>query len=153
MKFFCSAGPAQIQVAVFETDRLVRARVVRQLEGGRLGDREDRQRVGGQLHVAGRQLRVLVPAALADGPRHADTELAAQLGRLRVRRCAGLGLEDDLGETSAVAQIDEDAPAVIAPGGHPSEEDGARAGVAGAKCAAVVSTFEVDEELGHGRVI
>ena len=68
-------------------------------------------------------------------------------------RGAGLGLEDDLGETSTIAQIDEDAAAVIAPGGHPSEEDGARAGVAGAKCAAVVSTFEVDEELGHGRVI
>ncbi|HSS37993.1 MAG TPA: amino acid--tRNA ligase-related protein, partial [Polyangia bacterium] len=34
------------------------------------------------------------------------------------------------------------------PGGDPTEEDGARAGVAGAQGAAIVSAFEVDEELG-----
>ena len=67
--------------------------------------------------------------------------------RLRVRRGVGLGLEDDLRDAAAIAQIDEDAAAVIAAGGHPAEEDGALAGVAGAQRAAVVGPFQVDQKL------
>ena len=63
----------------------------------------------------------------------------------------GVGLEDDLRDAVAVAQIDEDAAAVIAAGRDPADQDDALADVAGAQGAAVVGSLQVGDELGHGR--
>ena len=134
---------------MLEPHRLAGVGVVGDLERRRLRAREDRQRVGLDLDVAGREVGVLVAAALDDDARDADAELAAQLAGQRVGLGAGRRLEDDLGEAAAIAQVDEHAAAVVAAGGNPAEQDDALAGVAAAQAAAVMCSLEVDQELGH----
>ena len=106
-------------------------------------------RVGFDLDLAGRQLRVdVVPPREMTRAGDADAELRAQLAGERVRLRVDVGLEDDLGDAAAIAQIDEDAAAVIAARGHPAEEDDvALADVGGAQRAAVVGALQIDEEL------
>jgi hypothetical protein len=58
------------------------------------------------------------PAADGDDP------FAAQLMRLGVHLLVDLGVEDHLGDAPAVAQIDENNPAMIAAAEHPAHEDG-----------------------------
>ncbi len=57
----------------------------------------------------------------------------------------------DLGDAAAVAQIEEDEIAEIAPLVHPSHEHNFGAGVGGAQLAAHMSTFQVTEEIEHDR--
>ena len=76
----------------------------------------------------------------------------AQLAGQGVGLLVDAGLEHDLGEAAAVAQVDEHAAAVVAAGGHPPEQHDALADVGGAQGAAVVGSFQVFQELGHGEL-
>jgi len=78
---------------VLEPHRLSRERLVRDLEGRRLGTREDRERVGLDLDVARREVGVLLAAALGDDAGDADAEFVAQLSREREGGGALIGLE------------------------------------------------------------
>src|SRR5262249_10830325 len=89
-------------------------------------------------------------AALAHGAGEADAELAAQIAGEGVGLRVGRWLEHHLGESGTVAQIDEDAAAVIAARVHPAEEDHALASVGAAQGAAVVGPLQIGQELGHG---
>ena len=60
------------------------------------------------------------------------------------------GIEDDLRDALAVAQVDEDAAAVIAVARDPAEEDDLLALVRRAQLAAVVGAFQLVDEPGHG---
>ena len=62
-----------------------------------------------------------------------------------LKRCAGLGLEDDLGQAVAVADVDEDQAAEVAPGVDPAVEDDGLADVVERQFAASVCPFQ------HGR--
>ena len=95
----------------------------------------------------------LWPPRSCDHAGDADAELAAQLAGQGVRARVDVRLEDHLREAAAVAQVDEDAAAVIAARGDPTEEHDALAGVGGAQGAAVVGPLQVGEELGHGQTL
>ena len=62
---------------------------------------------------------------------------------------AGLGLEDDLGEAVAVAEVDEDQAAEVAPGVHPAVEDDRLSDVVGRQFAAGMRSFEHDSAIGQ----
>src|SRR5206468_996644 len=112
--------------------------------------REDRERVGLDLDLAGREVGVLLAAPLDDDAGDADAELVPKLAGARERLGALVGLEGDLRDARSVAQVDEDEAAVIAARRNPAEEHDALAGVGGAQRAAVVGSLEVGEKLGHG---
>ena len=101
------------------------------------------------------KLRVLVRAAALDDAADADDPLAPQRSREVVRGAravavaAELRVEDELRDAFAIAQIDEDAAAVIAVARHPAEEDDVLAFVCGAELAAVVGSLQLVDESGH----
>jgi hypothetical protein len=134
---------------VLEAHGLAGGGVVDDLERGRLRAREDRQRVRLQLDFAGREVGVLVAAALDDDARDADAKFAAQLAGQAVGLGVGPRFEHHLGEATAIAEVDEDAAAVVAARRDPAEQDRALAGVAPAQPAAVMCSLEIDQELGH----
>ncbi len=91
---------------------------------------------------AGLELGVLLARQpRRDGPLDADDVLVAQLARARLELGAGLGLEDDLGEAVAVAEVDEDQAAEIAPGVDPAVEDDGLPDVARGQFAAGMRPF------------
>ncbi len=136
---------------MLEADGFARDAVIHDLERRRLGAREDRERVGLDLDFTGGQVWVLVTAAFHDRAGYADAELAAQLAGQRVRVRVRARFEHDLGQAAAIAEIDEHAAAVVASRGHPAKQNDALAGVGGAQRAAVMGSFQVGKELGHGR--
>src|SRR5206468_1469320 len=84
---------------------------------------QDPQLVREHLDLAGRELRVhrLGRAAL-HAPAHEDHVLRAQRPGLLVAGSLRVGLEHDLHESLAVAQIDEDHAAMVAAPLHPATE-------------------------------
>src|SRR5208337_2741890 len=101
--------------------------------------------------LAGRDVLVhRVGGAQLDMADDGDDEFGANVCRLVVRR-AGLGGDDCLRNATAVAQIEEDDVAQIAPLVHPSHEHNFGAGVAGAQLAAHMSTFQVTKKIEHDR--
>ena len=109
---------AQVDVAVLEPELLAHFLVER--ERRRRRRVQDHELRGEQLDLAGAQVRVHG----AGRPRpelalHLDAELAAEvLGGLEgLRR---VGVEDDLQQPRAVAQVDEDHAAVVTAAVHPA---------------------------------
>src|SRR5947199_8091254 len=103
-------GATQIKVTILQTHlfggQLLRRRV--QLEGRRARLVEDEYLARLHLHVAGRELRVALPfLAQHYLAAHGDDVLAAHLFGARVRVGRVLGVEDDLRQPVAVAQVYE----------------------------------------------
>ena len=98
---------------------------------------QDLQLVGDNLDFAGFDVRVdsvrIALLALAD---HGDDILRAQLAGFLVQRRIQLGVEHDLRDPGAVAHVDEDQAAQVAPPVYPAHEHHALAGVGGAQLAA-----------------
>ncbi|MNS62137.1 hypothetical protein D3C72_951870 [compost metagenome] len=116
------AARAQVQVAVLQAQVLVHALVADRERGG-LGGVEDLRLAGEHLDGAAREVGVLLPGgASVDHAADADDELVA--GRIGdgVGLRVGLRVEDDLHEARAIAQIDEDDPAVVATALDPAVE-------------------------------
>ena len=81
-----------------------------------------------------------------DDPPDADDVLVAEvLGLAASGAALGAGLEDDLGQAVAVAEVDEDQAAVVATGVDPAVEDHLLADVVAGQLAAGLGPFE------HGR--
>ena len=76
-----------------------------------------------------------------------DHKFRAQLFGLRVRLGMQLLIEDDLGDSGAVAQIDENQLAQIAAAMHPAHQHDVFIGVGCAQIAAVVGAFQVSEHI------
>ena len=114
--------PPQVEVAVAQPRHLVDVLVV-ELEGQRVGARDDLQLVHLQLDLARRQVGVDgLGRARGDLAHGAEHELVADLvGNLRRRRCA-LGIDHELREAALVAEVDEDEPAVVAPLRRPARQ-------------------------------
>ena len=117
--------PTDVEVAVLEAQHLVDivplARL--DLERRRPGARQQLDLGDAHLDLAGGQARIDRIGVASDhraaGP---DNVFRAQpLGQM-VRRGRGPGVEDELHEAGAVAQVDEDEAAVIAAAGHPAGE-------------------------------
>ena len=113
----------QVDHAVAQAQRLVDRRVVVERERRRLGRGQVLGLAHRQLDLAGLQPRVLLALLAADDlAGHADRVLGAQLLGELVRLRRVLGVEDELQDAGAVAQVDEHQAAVVAaavdPAGH-----------------------------------
>ena len=75
-----------------------------------------------ELDLAGRELRVLGPGqALLDGAGGGDDELAPDAARDRVGLRLLRPVDDDLGDPVAIAEVEEDQLAVVAPAVDPAQ--------------------------------
>jgi hypothetical protein len=113
---------AQVEIAIFQTDFFRHRRVVGDLERRRLGFVENPDVARQQLDFAGGQLRVdRVPGAALDDAGHADDVFRPQLlGHAHQRVVFA---DDDLRETSPVADVDERDAAEIADAVDPAEKN------------------------------
>ena len=130
-------GAAQVEVAVLQAQQLVDLALLVDVEGRRLGLVEHDKGVGRHLDAAGGQVRVLgAGGTLGHEPRHLRDPLVAQRlgGAMGVGR--QLGVEHHLHHALAVAQVDEDKVAVVAPAMHPPGQCNPRAHVLFAHVAA-----------------
>ena len=142
----------QIEVAVLEPNVFAGVDLVVDLERRRVALVEHRRFDHVDFNLAGSELRVLVVAARDDHAANAEHPLAASLvgqlvsgsyrGRIGrdgggagafggLRRVVG-GIEDHLGDSVAVAQVDENAAAVVAARAYPAEQHDLRAYVGSA---------------------
>ena len=130
------AGAAQVDDAVAQPQQLVDRRLLvdRERRRERLGER---LRLGDlELDLAGVELRVDVALLAAhDRAGGGDDVLGAQPLGQRVGLGRRLGVEDELDDPGAVAQVDEDQPAVVAAAMHPAGDADGRVDVAGAQLA------------------
>jgi hypothetical protein len=141
-------GPAEVEVAVLEPQLLVGLGPL-DLERRGGGGVEDLERLGPDLDGAGLELGVLLTRqARGDDPLDADDVLVPQLAGGGLQLGPGLGLEDALGQAVAVAQVDEDEPAEVAPGVHPAVEGYGLAHVVERQIAAGVCPFEHGSRRG-----
>ena len=126
---------AQVEHPVAQAQHLVDRRVLVDRERRRLRLRERRDLGDLHLDLAGRDVRVDVLRRAAH-----DLALRGQdvLGTqpLGGRERLGLvGVEDELDDPGAVAEVDEDEPAVVATAVHPAGDARARSGAAGVQVA------------------
>ena len=117
-------GPPQVKIAVLQADVVRNLAVLVEREGRGFARVKDAQLADHDLNRPGLQLRVLHVA----GPRlnlaaHRQNPLRAQLVRLGVRFGVDFRVEDNLGDAPAVAEVDEDNPAVVAAAKNPTHEN------------------------------
>ena len=139
--------PAQIEVAVAQTERLLDVVVV-ELERQRLGTRDKFQLVDLDLDCAGRNVRVdRIGCARHDLAARAHDELGAD--RVGGLRCLGraLRVDDELHDAGVVAQVDEDQPAVVAAAPDPAGDRNRTADVVGAEVAAIEVAPAIHPEI------
>ncbi len=133
----------QVEVAVLEAQLLVDVGVLVDVERRRLGGVEQFGGLGAHLDLAGGEVGVLgAGAAALDTAADAQHVLAASVAGDGVRGRL-VGTEDDLHQAAAIAQVDEDEPAVVAPAVHPARERDLAALVACAQVAAIVGLVHV----------
>jgi hypothetical protein len=147
------ARASEVEVAVLEALLLARVDVVLDREDGRLGLVEDDRLGRDDLDRAGRHLRVPHRATVADLAAHAEHPLAARLVADGEGLRRELRIEHHLRDALAVAEVDEDAAAVIAPRVDPAEEHDLAIDVGVSEQAAVVSPLELVDEARHDRFL
>jgi hypothetical protein len=130
------ARPAQVEIAVLEPQAFVDLAVGVHRKGRHERVGEDVERLDREFDGAGRELRIL-------GARRAQAHRAGHVRHVFVAQCLGLlerarlqRIEHDLRDAVAVAQIDEDQAAVIAPPVDPAVELDRRPDVARSELAA-----------------
>jgi len=127
---------AQIEPAVAQAQRLVHVLLV-ELEGQRRAARDDLERIDLDLDLAGRKPGVdRLGRARHDLALGAQHELVANLMRGGEGFGRPLRVDHELADAGAVAQVDEDEPAVIAARICPAREDQLLADLLGANLAA-----------------
>ena len=123
MKISCIVRPAQVEVAISQPELFVGLGPVHLERRRRRGVVND-QLLDADLDAAGLELGVLLAVQpRGDRSLDADDELVAQLTAAGLELLARVGLEDDLGDSVAVAQVDEDQPAEVAIGVDPAIQD------------------------------
>src|SRR5439155_17866045 len=123
-------GTTEVEVAVLETQDLVRLNPIldRERRGVGLGQHVDR--VGGDLDLTRGEAGVLgARRSGANAPRHLDDGLRPKAPGDRVRPGGVLRMGDDLDEALAVTQVEEDHAAMVALAGDPTLQDDAPPGV------------------------
>ena len=124
------ARPPEVEVAVLEPEALGHVGLVLDHERQGLGRVQDRKVAHEHLDLAGRELGVhRVARPRSDLAGNGEHELAPDVVGQRVRVRGRFGIDDHLGDAGAVAEVDEDEPAVVAPGVHPAHERHGRAHV------------------------
>jgi hypothetical protein len=146
--------PAQIEVAILEPHLLIHLaghfRVVHR-EGQHLGIVQEFEGFGHDFDLAGRDLRIIrAVRTRADFAGNADHALAPERGRLLEQIFGQIGrVKDTLGAPLAVAHVDENQAAEVAPGVDPAVEGDNLADVRRAQFIAMMRSFHVS--ANHGR--
>ena len=141
---------AKVEIAVLQpgvfTDR--RAVLLVELEGRVQRDVQHTDVLGHEFDFAGREIGVVgVLRPVHDSSPHRDYVFIAQRLGLGMGHRLGLDVEDDLGYTGPVSQVQEQqAPQVPLPV-HPAHESRLGADVALADLSAVVGTFPAAQRL------
>ena len=130
------ARPPQVEEAVAQAGLLAGVDLVFDDEGRRFGRIQDAQFRGEYFHFAAGEFRVGF-AAGARQPCAAKGHhvFRAQFLGARMRSLAQLFIENDLRDSAAVAQIDEDEIAKVAPPVHPAHQHDVLVGVGRAQVA------------------
>ena len=145
------ARTAQVEIAIVQPRLLAGVDLVLDDEGRRLGGIQDAQLGGENFHFAAGELGIgLLPQGHA--PANGDHVFRAQLLGAGMRRYAQLLIEDDLGDSAAVAHVDEDEVAKVAPPVHPAHEHDVFIGVGRAQIAGVMRAMPVSEQIERGHV-
>ena len=133
---------AKIDVAIFEARLFVGERGVGGQERRELRFVEDAEFVGDEFNFSRGHVGIDgVGVAQLDRADDGDDVFVAQGFGLFVDGGVAFGIEDNLHDAGAVAEIDEEQAAVVAALVDPSHEHGFFAGVGGAESAAHVSAF------------
>ncbi len=137
-------GPSQVDIAILQAHLFVGQHRIAGRERQRLAVVQNTQLVGNHFDLAGRDVLVdrvgLAQLGVTDDGNH---KLGAHRGRPVVDFGSGIGSDHNLRDPAAVAQVEKDKIAEIAPLVHPSHEHNFGAGVGGAQLAAHMSTFQV----------
>src|ERR1700722_11509120 len=112
-------GPPQVEIAISEARFLARGHFFFNLKRRRLRIIQDVQAGGHYFHFAGSNFRIGLLAA-QDTAFHRNNKLRAQLFGFSVRFGVQLLVEDNLCESGAVAQVDKNQLAQIAPAMDPA---------------------------------
>ena len=143
-------GPAQVEVAVFQADFLVCARVFLNFKRRRFRGGQDAQLGCAHLDHSRRLRRVdSLLAAAAHFAAHGNDIFAAQALRLVVQHFVRALVKHDLEQAGAVAQLDEDQRAEVADRAYPAAYGDFRAGVRIAQCGAVMGPFQALHGICH----
>ncbi len=130
---------AQVEVAVAQAGGLVYRVVAVDQERGGLGDVQHHNPVGQHFDLAGRQIGVLLSGrAAADHAGDLDDVLATHGRRGGEAFGRASRIDDDLGLAAAVAQVDEDHAAHVAPPVDPAGQGDGLANVVAAQFAAAM---------------
>ena len=141
-KILLKLGPAQIKVSVLEPDFLGGHVAVGDLERRRRRRAHRLELADQHFDLARRQLRVDGPLRTAhDFAFRRDVELGAHLARRLMRRRVMHRVHHQLHDPRAVAQIDKDKTAMIAPRLDPSPERNLAPDIGGPNRAAEVGTL------------
>src|ERR1019366_5828522 len=142
--------PAQVDIAILQAHLFVGQHGIAGRERQGLAIVQDAQLVGNHLDFAGGNVLVdrvgLAQLGVADDRHH---KLGAHRSRAVVDFGPGVGGDHNLCDPAAVAQVEEDEIAEIAPLVHPSHEHNFGAGVGGAQLAAHMSTLQVTLKIEH----
>ena len=146
---------AQVEIAISQAQIFIRDLGIER-ERKRLGPVENRQARGQDFDLARSEIGIFrAGQARRDPAFHLDDIFVFQM--MRGLRDFGIFLraKDDLGESFAIAQIDENDAAVIAPGMDPAGEFDLLADVGGAKGVAIVGAIHgrraADSQCGERR--
>ncbi len=143
-------GTPQVHVAILQAHLFVGQHGVGRGEGKRLAIVEDAQFVGDHFDLTGGDVLVhRAGIAQLDMADDGDHEFRTHRGRPVVNFGASVGRDDRLCDAAAVAQIEEDDVAEVAPLIDPSHEHNFGAGVGGAQFATHMSTFQVTKKIEH----
>ena len=131
---------SQVEVAMGQTDRLVDVAVRGDLERRWLGGRQNLDPFNlADFDLAGCQVGVgRSGGAFPDLAGYGQYKFGAHARGRFMRFGVVIAVDRDLGDAVAVAQVDEDEAALIAPAVHPAVEDDGRAGVGAPQRAAGV---------------
>ncbi len=104
--------------------------------------------VSDQLHFARGERRIDgLGRALGNGALHRDHVFGAKHLGLGVQLRAGVGVKHQLRDAIAIAQMNKEDAAEIAPAMHPTHQQGGLPGVGGAQLAAGVGAAQLAQKI------
>ena len=143
-RFCAGLGAAQIEIAIAQARLFVRGQFVFDHERRRLRRVQNAQLAGDDFDFAGGEIGIrFLP--LHHAPGDGDDKFRAQFLGARVRGGVLLLVEDNLRQARAVAQINKNQIAEVAPPVDPAHQDDVFVGVSGAKIAAVMCALQCSE--------
>ena len=143
---FVRFRPAQVKIAIAQPSLFGCVHFFFNLEWRRLRVVQDVQARRDHFYFASGDFWIRFLAA-NHAAFHCDYEFGAKLLGFCVRFGVELFIEHDLSNSSAVAKIDEDQLAEIAPAMDPAHEHDVFIGVGGAEGATIICAFQISESF------